>query len=478
MTSQRPIDGTLGGWTPMGVEVLRMRNSWGSCLAAALPLVLGACSGSVVDLGGEQGEDEQGGSGVDGPVCDRYGIATGDFYVGTYDALRKLENCREIRGNLSITPLDVPDLTPLGELRVVEGTLVLGAYTALSVEDAALTWPGFVIVPGEGEPIRLGNEVPEGQVFFPSLAGLGSLESADSLELHWIGSADLSELTSLRTVAERVLIGSAPALSDLNGLDGVEVGGLLLSDVPELVSIGGFELPADRGMTTLSIDRAPKLVDLTALVPLEWVTAPINLVQTGLQDLGGLAGLRFAGAGIHIVQNPELIDVTALDGLESTTILELVENPKLLRLPRFPTLRFIESLIINGNDALEEVVLEMPELTNSGLGRRTSADMWRLLQVDGNPGLRRLVVPRRALSVDEVYVRSNESLSELDLGGLTIMDMLFISRNAALSIVQAPYIRRVAELTVNDNPLLSLAPFADVETFVSNLGGNADELAP
>jgi hypothetical protein len=120
----------------------------------------------------------------------------------------------------------------------------------------------------------------------------------------------------------------------------------------------------------------------------------------------------------------------------------------------------------------------MPELTNSGLGRRTSADMWRLLQVDGNPGLRRLVVPRRALSVDEVYVRSNESLSELDLGGLTIMDMLFISRNAALSIVQAPYIRRVAELTVNDNPLLSLAPFADVETFVSNLGGNADELAP
>jgi hypothetical protein len=451
-----------------------MRNSWGSWLGVALPLALAACSGNVVDLGG----DEQGVTGADGPVCDRYGVATGDFFVATYDALRKLENCREIRGDLWIAPLDVPDLSPLSELRVVEGTLGLGAFTYR--DDMELTWPGVVVIKGEGEPLRFRDEIPEGQVFFPSLAGLGSLETVNSLQLTWIGSTDLSELTSLRTVAEYLSIGSAPALTDLNGLQGATVGGLDLSDVPELVSLDGFEPPAELGLATLMVIRAPKLVDLTALAQLQQVGALLMLTETGLQSLDGLAGLAWPDSGISIERNPELVDVTALDGVESTTFIQLEANPKLQRVPSFRNMRYFEGLVINQNDALEEIVLDMPELASAGPSARNTLyiNAWRLLQVDRNERLRRFVMPRRAQALDEVYVRLNDSLEEIDLGGLAVADALFISRNPALSSVRADYINRVDELTVSDNPLLSLAPFAEVETFVSNLGGNADELAP
>lgn len=449
-----------------------MRKSWSVGGCGALGLLLAACSGGkTVDLGG----DEQLLSGG-GEVCDASGIGRGSFYVGTYDALSKLEGCREIHGDLRIGRLDNPDLTPLSELRVIDGELELGArgygwYVFLDSE--------VVLVPGGAEIPDDDYELPQlGEVWFPSLAGLGSLESVERLTFEGIGVSDLTELASLRHVGGALMIEGAPALRDLSGLEGVGFSGLTLLLVPELVSLQGFT-PADAlQLSYLNIHYAPKLIDISSAAGIESMDG-IALSQTGLQTLDAFAGTGWVQGPITISDNQELVDITGLDGLYRVTNFELINNPKLALVPRFRRLDHIETLQISGNDALEELDLTMPGLEDDAEYRNLPDTWpWRLLAVDYNPRLARLVLSQKVSVMDQVSVRSNDSLEQLDLGGLESTDVLLINSNPALSTVVAPAIRAVDELTVKDNPLLSLAPFAEVRTFVSDLSGNADELAP
>jgi hypothetical protein len=439
----------------------------------ALGLLLAACSGGkTVDLGG----DEQLLS-VGGAVCDSSGIGRGSFYVGTYDALSKLEGCREIHGDLRIARLDNPDLTPLSELRVVDGELELGAR---EYEWYAFLDPALVLVPGEGEIPDDDYELADlGEVWFPSLSGLGSLESVARLTLQGIGASDFTELASLRHIGDDLLIEGAPALRDLSGLERVGIDGLTVYLAPELVSLQGFT-PADRLLLDhLVLSYAPKLVDISALAGLDSVNGNVIFSATGLENLGPLASLGWIFDALTIEGNPELVDIMALDGLYRVTILELMNNPKLAAVPLFTRLDNIESLQISGNDALEELDLTMPGLEDYADNRNLPYTWpWRLLEVDYNPRLKRLVLSQNVSVMDEVSVRSNDSLEQLELGGLESTDVLLINANPLLSTVVAPAIRTVDELTVKDNPLLSLTPFAQVRTFASDMSGNADELAP
>jgi hypothetical protein len=455
------------------MEVLRMRKDWGSRSGgAALGLLLAACSGDVVDLGG----GEQGLAGEGGPVCGRAGVASGDFYVGTQSALRQLEGCREIQGSLLIGQLDQADLSPLSELTRVDETLWLGAFPFENVE---ASWPGIVRLLGEGELEPRDTPSSDDPVWYPSLAGLGSLESVRVLQLEGIGASDLSELSSLRGVGDTLWIAIAPRLSDLSALEGVVIHGLYLLGVPELVSLRGFEVPADHQLTELTISTAPQLVDITALAGLEMVDGPVSLSGTGLETLDGLSGLGWTTGGLSISRNDALVDITGLDQLVETTFLVVDGNPKLERVPEFSRLERLQSLVLTGNDALQDFTPEMPELEFSlGRARNLPFSMpWRLLQVDSNPRLTRFAMPRRADALEEVYVRANDSLQELDLGGIQTLDLLFISRNPSLDNVVAPWTQTVDKLTVMNNPLLSLAAFADMKTFVTTASGNADEPA-
>lgn len=450
-----------------------MGNDWGSRHTAALALLLAACSGGkTVDLGG----DEQlliGGGGA----CDSSGIGRGSFYVGTYDALNKLEGCREIHGHLRIARLDNPDLTPLSELRVIDGQLEIGAR---EYEWYTFTDPDLVLVPGDGEIWDEEFELPQrGEVWFPSLAGLGSLESVGDVLLSGIGDPDLAELASLRRVGGYLMIEGAPALGELSALEGVGIGGLTLLVAPEIVSLQGFT-PATPSLTHVYINDAPKLVDISALAGVEVMESTLILSQTGVQNLDALAGLGWVGEEINISYNPELLDVTGLNGLVRTAVFELRNNPKLAAVPPFRRLDHIESLVITGNDALETLDLTMPSLEGEDADVRNLpySWTWRFVDVDFNAGLRRLVLPQKMIVMDQVSVRSNGSLEQIDLGGLESTDVLSIHSNQVLSTVVAPRIRTVDELTVKDNPFLSLAPFAGVQTFVLDTSGNADELAP
>jgi hypothetical protein len=453
-----------------------MRKDWGTRgRTAALPLglLLAACSGGkTVDLGGNEQLLSAGGE-----VCDSSGIGRGSFYVGTYDALRKLEGCREIQGDLRIARLDNPDLTPLSELRVVDGELEVGAR---EYEWYVFLDPELVLVPGESEIADVDYELPQlGDVWFPSLAGLGSLESVERLTFEGIGVSDLAELASLRHVGSSLVIEGAPALRDLSGVEGVGISSLTLLLVPELVSLQGFTPALPLQLTHLNIAYAPKLVDISSLAGIESMDG-IILSETGLQTLDALADLGWVQGPVTISYNQELVDITGLDSLYRVTFFELMNNPKLALVPPFTRLAHIESLQISGNDALEALDLTMPGLEDNVDEERNLpyAWPWRLLEVDYNSRLERLVMSQNARLMDEVRVRANQSLVELDLGGLESTDVLLINANPALSTVVAPAIRTVDELTVRDNPLLSLAPFAEVRTFVSDIVGNADELAP
>jgi hypothetical protein len=447
-----------------------MRKSWSVRACTALGLILAACSGGkTVDLGG--GEQPLAGEG--GPVCDQSGVATGDFYVGSYDALRKLDNCREIRGNLTIGKLDVPDLTPLSELRVVDGTLHLGVFAYEA--SMGISPSDLVVVPGAGEAPDFVLTHPPGEVWFPSLAGLGSLETVHDLVLDSIGAVDFAELGSLRRVGGTLMIGAAPALRDLSALRAVSIGGLSLSGVPELVSLEG--LPAVDQLERLIFREAPKLVDIDALTGVQEVLGELSISRTGITNLDALGVLRWALGGINIEENLELIDLEGLDGLETVTWVALHNNPKLAVMPRFSRLESIESLQIHYT-ALEALDLALPSLAPDGRPSYPVNFPWRLLEVANNSRLKHLTLAKKVTTLETLIVSQNDSLEQLDLGGLESANGLNIEANPALDTVVAPRLRTVDGLYVVDNPLLSLAPFAEVQTFVTEVSGNADQPAP
>lgn len=213
---------------------------------------------------------------------------------------------------------------------------------------------------------------------------------------------------------------------------------------------------------------------------MQGVTGLISISETGLENLDGLLGVRWADGGMTLTRNPALVDITGLDMLNTVTYVILEQNPKLERLPDFTALREIESLLVTQNDSLQELAPEMPilqfALADSGNGPYGSP--WRFIQVDRNPSLTRLVLPRRAEQLAEVRVHANDRLQELSLGGSEKLDLLVITENPRLSSVDARYVQTADELRVRDNPLLSLSAFARVKTFVTNASGNADELVP
>jgi hypothetical protein len=430
--------------------------------ALSLGLLFAACSGQTVDLGGdEQGLDEG------GPACPA-GVASGTFYVSTQSALEQLEGCREIRGSLFIGRF-AADLRALSALRVVTDELHIGA---LPYSDLQTTMPDIVLVNDE-----FGAE--DERYRFPSLAGLGSLDTVRTLGLTGIDVRDLGDLASVRSIDDRLQIIDAPFLTDLSGLEGATVHGLRVASAPELVTLSSFALPADHQLEVLTLDAVPKLTEIAAFGGVELVHEPISLTNTGLAELGPFSQLISAEGGIGIAGNAELVDITALDRLALAPSLVLEDNAKLERLPEFSELRRLGVFIVRGNGALRELAPEMPGLVAEEDGdTQVFTTEWRLFQVQDNAALERVVLPGDASFLTKMFVARNGQLRELDTGGLRYLDTLSITDNPSLSSLIVRRIRTIDELTVTGNPGISLEPFARVQTFIVRADDKAAEAAP
>jgi hypothetical protein len=451
-------------------------------------LALLGCASESVDLGGGTIAQEL----RRGSRCVESPFVEGDVVAGSQAEVAALEGCQEVRGDLVITLFSDADLSPLHELRAVDGSLTIGleaSFAAFGDED--LDFDALTAL-AERDAELLANG------WLTSLQGLEQLERVGALMLVGTSASDLSALQRLRSVggtstlygpgvqaSGTITLSGNRELLNLTGLESVRgVDALAIFNSPNLVSLSGVAL--DREVSAVTLSDAPALVDLSALSPLIQVTT-LTLSGLGVTDLSALATLETADF-LGIAGNPALVDASALENLVGNSQLSIYENGALRSLPSFARwVRVPDEIYIHDNPVLESIELEFGGVPNAyTVDDEPRVFPTRVVTIENNAQLRTVSVPAvdyqcelcrpsegaGLLNVGLFLLRDNPSLSSVDFGGLRRAGLLSIANNQSLSSVTLGELARVEDLEVTNNPQLSADAFDGVATFERTLSGN------
>jgi len=453
-------------------------------IAAPLALALAACSGDVVNMGENPGDD---GSFVPPPQssCADNPTLQGDVVVRNQAELDALEGCTAIDGNLLIELFFDPDLRPLHELTTVRGELGLGG--------GDLWWSAR---PSAEEADALARANAESGVLLRSLEGLEQLETVGSLTLMNVAIDSLAPLAGLRQLTGygRLAIYNADAITDLTPLARLEGIQRLSLVANNLTSLDGLQIAEQ--LVSLGLAGA-SLSNIDALSRLREVSGDVSIYGTALSDLAPLAGLGYVSS-LGLGENRLLETLHGLEALEAAeTGLYLVNNPVLRDTSALASLLRAEELIVEGNDSLERLP-ELPQLRTNTIRIRNNARLQALPTLRGtfngfgpradpevqlsergqveillNPALQSFSMPREWRDGVFVIIEDNASLREIDLGDLESLDLLQIANNAALDSVRLGPLDTVDTLEVVENPRLPPATFDTLRTFERTMSGNA-----
>jgi hypothetical protein len=429
-----------------------------------------ACSDHVVQLG-EISQDVT----VDGH-CQV--SQTGAILVENQAQLDQLAGCRQIDGDLFVRPFTGVDFTPLASLRVVQGKLDLGRYSV------------FDPIPetdSEGiDALYDAQQVIVNSGWMTSLAGLEQLERVGSLSLSGLSAPSLEPLSNLRalTGTGTLEIGPCSSLTDLHGLEGLS--GLVdfISSCASLVSLHGLTFPtrirnlqlmADQGIP-LSNGEHTQLADLTGLDVEE--VANLRIESSALTSFAGLEQLRQAKT-MFIYSNPLLVDLSALNSLESVDDLTVQEDARLEQLPDFSSLRTLRTLQVGYNDSLASIGSFgglMEDLEIFGVAHGDTLDPHELsadvvsqhrpddIEISYNPSLRHLSFPEGWVKAGYVSIAGNEQLESVEFSTLYSIDRLAIVANPLLDQLDLGNLRRADELYLGGTPAL-LQALAELPAF-------------
>jgi hypothetical protein len=266
-------------------------------------------------------------------------------------------------------------------------------------------------------------------------------------------------------------------ITDLNGFENVTSwSSLRLAGLDNLVSLAGLQTPPR--VQEIDINGAPLLADVSALATLEQVGA-LNIAGSAIENLD--LRLLYEAESIDVWNNRALIDLDGLRELEIVGNLIINDNDALVR-AGLPSLGRFDSISIVGNAELQAVphyqVNSGESIPSAGNFINPFGSGQVLFEVGDNPQVKSIVMPTNFSNVAQVAIYRNPSLTSLDMGNLLRSDNLWIEDNAVLDTLAAPSLARVDELSVKNNPALSVAPFANVQTFTRDVTGNLDELTP
>jgi hypothetical protein len=427
---------------------------------ASLCLCALACGGDGVSLG----SGEPAGQLTPNPACPD-GTVHDNITTTSQAEIDALEGCEEIAGELQIVSFAGMDLRPLHALRVVHSDLIVGALVPYHNLD----------VPVE------------------SLAGLESLESVSSLRLYHVSAPDLSSLASLRVVSREASnvnqsdgyleIVSCDNLRDLSGLENlVSWDRLAIGESASLESLKGLQAAQQIG--TVQLYDLPSLRDLSALAPALSIQELI-VTQTGLEALPRMDLRRLRT--LMLASNPNLRDLDGSGQLAAVDSFILMDNPLLERLPNWTSLDAPRTIQIVYNDALRSIPSfpatsrRLEDILNGSDPNAPAAERsvgFDAIEIANNQLLTDVALPTGISSSAYVAVYGNPSLTDLALGSLEGIDLLWIRNNAALRNVELDALDHVDELHVVDNPVLPMEAFAGVRSFEREVSGNASGSGP
>lgn len=414
------------------------------------------CSGGQVDLGGGSLSRDLRAS----TRCADSGVITEDLHIANQDDLDALRGCEEIHG-LRIEPFPDIDLTALSSLRIVTDAFQLGAMPlglpedveaqeAFLAEDVALIASGWV----------------------DNLHGLEALERVGTLYVTGVAIENFAELESLTSISNGLLPTDTPNLRDLSGLENAPVGMIWVTNAPELETLEGLNITPESA--SIFLMSTPKLANIDALVDIEYADM-LMVSGTGLTTLPSF--FRLAGVdSLDIDNNAELTNIDSVGVFQFANSIYIAANPKLASIPRFEQLVSFDTLTVLGNDSIDALDLEFPALQPRiwYLGQREIPINPPLIDIGHNTTLERITLQQSLPNLQILSVYNNAALTEVDVGGLTSADALFIDQNPALSSVLRPSLLRVDHLEVTNNPELSVSVFDGVQTIEQIFSGNAD----
>jgi hypothetical protein len=376
-----------------------------------------------------------------GPLCERDRVVWRSLLLELPEQVEALRGCERIEGNLRVDADAISDLSALGSLRSVRGSLDILARSPATAADA---------VPFD-------------------LSGLERVESVGRLRLASVALSTLAPLSSLRAIEgpsdSGLYLAEVSELTSLDGLRRLErVKRIEFSDVPGLRSLRGLE--SLREVEALDVRGMP-LEELAA--PGQFVlTGSLNLEWTSLVTLQGLAESS-RPSSIRLGNNRLLVSLDGLRVAEALEELWLEGNTALEEIRALVGVREVNGpLVLSGSplrsleglDALERV----EGLTLSGTAITDLRGLGRLENVDGvdireNLALVTLAGLAPSVSIGWMSVAANPSLTQLSLGNATIDALLvFECPIPDLSGLEAVTLNR--QLTVEGVPnLTSLAGF-------------------
>jgi hypothetical protein len=321
-----------------------------------------------------------------------------------------------------------------------------------------------------------------------SLAGLESLERVGSLELRNLRVSDLTSLANLQSVQRApsddrsrglIRIQDCDELVDLTGLEALtRWSSISLANLDNLTTLDGLHTPPL--VERAEISEAPRLVDVSALATMEDV-GTLWLTRTAIPNLAGFSIHTVESVGLY--ENDALTDLAGLSRLQKLYNLWIEGNDALLRV-ELPALDDFAAISIIGNAVLEAVPHYESSSGNwpqpSGVfGDQEYVRPSRaLFEVGDNPQVASIVLPTDFTDIEQVAIYGNAGLTTLEMGHLVRSNNIWIQNNASLQSVAAASLAQVDALSILNNPALSVAPFANVQTFQREVNGNLDELAP
>lgn len=436
---------------------------------------LAACSNDVVDLGGGTLSQQV----TYDSRCAESPIIEGDVTVTNQAELDALLGCEEIRGALSVRIFEGTDLTPLADLRAVDGNLTLGEILPLS--------DGFSVAAIEAWRLELQRVLAIAEAgWLTSLAGVESIERTGGLSLNYIGAPSLEAFESLRLVnggvegeiSGSLSISAAQNLVDLGGLENVRsFRALNVVDNPLLESLDGLRVGTT--LDALTLQSNPRLSDIDALLPLTAVLYNVFIFDTAITDVDGLANLVDARQGLALSSNPELTQADALGALQVADFLVFEDCPKLERLPEFENLDGINGFKVMRNAALRSISLNFPNWNAFNIVDGVDVSIAAgVIEIGDNQELESITFEAGFRAAQVLSVYRNASLARLDLGSLERLDQLDIVGNPALTEVALGKLQTVDTLRVFGNAQLSTSELRGVRTFESEFGLNADDPPP
>jgi len=180
---------------------------------------------------------------------------------------------------------------------------------------------------------------------------------------------DLSPLSSLTSVGNRLYISNNPILSNLTGLENVSsVSGLWIDYNPELISLEGLQNINSLGF--LNVRYNDKLISLTGLNIITLGTNTYIMANPSLANLNGLHNVTSVSGRLVISGNPALTNLIELQNISSFgRSLRIDSNNGLTSLDGLQNVTFVrEDVLIRDNINLTSFCALYDLINGGGIG--------------------------------------------------------------------------------------------------------------